>query len=312
VTRSDRGISGLASNLPALPGYRHNTGPKWWQTRRARNIAGRALLYLVLTIGSVVFILPFFYMVNMALSTPGAIGKYPMDWIPKPLMLSNFVKGWVAYYNFTKFLRNTIYITTLGTLGTLASCVLVAYGFGRLRFPGRDVWFIVLLSTMMLPSQVTLVPKYVIFARLHWVNTYKPLIVPAFFGSAFYIFLLRQFFMTLPRDLDDAARIDGCGYVGILTRILLPLCKPAAVAVVVFSFVDLWSDFFGPLIYLNDPEKWTLVLGVTSLVTAISHSFIHMGYVMAVNTLIVIPVLVIYFWAQSYFIEGITLTGVRG
>ena len=165
---------------------------------------------------------------------------------------------------------------------------------------------------MMLPSQVTLVPTYVIMAKLKWVNTYKPLIVPAFFGGAFYIFLLRQFFMTLPRDLDDAARIDGCGYMGILLRVLLPLCKPAAVAVTVFSFIGFWSDFFGPLIYINDPEKWTLVLGVTGLVTSLTHQYVHMGYVMAVNTLVIIPILVVYFWAQRYFIEGITLTGVRG
>jgi multiple sugar transport system permease protein len=286
--------------------------PHWWQKQRARHIVGRAALYLVLTVGSFVFILPFFYMLNMAFSNPGAIGKYPMDWIPKPIMFSNFPEGWVAYYNFTKFLRNTLLITTMGTIGQLVSCVLVAYGFARLRFPGRGFWFIVLLSTMMLPSQVTLVPTYVIMARLNWVNTYKPLVVPAFFGGAFYIFLLRQFFMTMPRDLDDAARMDGCGYLGILTRVLLPLTKPAAVAVVVFSFVGFWSDFFGPLIYINDPEKWTLILGVTSLITALGHSFVHMGYVMAVNTIIVIPILVVYFWAQNYFIEGITLTGVRG
>jgi ABC-type glycerol-3-phosphate transport system permease component len=270
------------------------------------------ILYLVLTVGSIVFILPFFYMLNMAVSNPAAIGKYPMEWIPRPIMLTNFPEGWVAYYNFTRFLRNTLLITTLGTIGQLVSCVLVAYGFARLRFPGRGIWFIVLLSTMMLPSQVTLVPTYVIMAKLKWVNTYKPLIVPAFFGGAFYIFLLRQFFMTMPRDLDDAARIDGCGYVGILARVLLPLTKPAAVAVVVFSFVGFWSDFFGPLIYINDPEKWTLVLGVTAMVMSLTHSFVNMGYVMAVNTLVIIPILVVYFWAQSYFIEGITLTGVRG
>ncbi|NPV06926.1 MAG: carbohydrate ABC transporter permease [Anaerolineae bacterium] len=283
-----------------------------WGSRRVRRAAGRLALYLVLAAGSVVFLLPFYYMLNMAVSTPASIGKYPPDWIPRPIMLSNFPEGWVAYYNFTKYLRNTLLITSATLVGQLVSCTLVGYGFARLRFYGRGVWFVILLSTMMLPSQVTLVPQYVIFAKLKWVNTYKPLIVPAYFGSAFYIFLLRQFFMTLPRDLDDAARIDGCGYLSILLRVLLPLCKPPLIAVGVFSFVSHWSDFFGPLIYLNDPEKWTLVLGTTALVTSWGHTFIHMGYVMAVTTLVVVPVLVIYFWAQRYFIEGITLTGVRG
>ncbi|MHB0878792.1 MAG: carbohydrate ABC transporter permease, partial [Anaerolineae bacterium] len=201
-----------ANSEESMPQYqRRASAPRWWQRRRVRHVAGNLALYVLLTVGSVIFILPFFYMLNMAVSSPGAIGKYPMDWIPKPIMLSNFPEGWVAYYNFTKFLRNTLLITTMGTIGQLVSCILVAYGFARLRFPGRSIWFIVLLSTMMLPSQVTLVPTYVIFAKLGWVNTYRPLIVPAFFGSAFYIFLLRQFYMTLPRDLDDAARIDGCG-----------------------------------------------------------------------------------------------------
>jgi multiple sugar transport system permease protein len=286
--------------------------PTWLQSRHTTTVLSRIALYLVLTFGSVVFVLPFYYMLNMAVSTPPSLAKFPLDWIPKPIMLSNFVTGWSFYMDFTRYLQNTLLITVLATIGELLSCVLVAYSFSRIVWPGRNVWFIILLGTMMLPSQVTLIPTYVIFARLHWVNTYKPLIVPAFFGSAFYIFLLRQFFMSLPRELDDAARIDGCGYLGILTRVLLPLCKPPIVAVLVFTFVGSWSDFFGPLIYINDPNKYTLVLGVTTLITSAGITYIHMGYVMAVNALIVLPILIIYFWAQSYFIEGITLTGVRG
>lgn len=284
----------------------------WWSRRSTRRQVGHMVLYVVLTLGAITMVLPFYYMVNMALSTSSALAKFPPDLIPNPIMISNFWEGWNAYYPFTQFLLNTIIITGGGTIGTLLSCTLVAFGFARLRFPGRDFWFIILLATLMLPGQVTLVPVYYIFAKLHWVNTFKPLIIPSFFGSAFYIFLLRQFFLTLPRELDDAARIDGCGYLRTLTQILLPLCKPALTAVAVFTFVGYWSDYFGPLIYLNDPTKFTMVLGTTMLTNAFGHSFINMAYVMAVTTLTVIPVLIIYLFAQRVFITGITLTGVRG
>ena len=290
------------------PGRRSN----WLRSRRTTRTISRVLLYLVLTMGSVIFVMPFYYMLNTAVSSPPSLAKFPLDWIPRPIMLTNFTEGWGFYMDFTRYLQNTLQISVSATIGTVLSCILVAYSFARISWPGRGFWFVLLLGTMMLPGHVTLVPTYVIFARLHWVNTYRPLIVPAFFGSAFYIFLLRQFFMTLPRELDDAARIDGCGYLGILARVLLPLCKPAIAAVLVFSFVSSWSDFFGPLIYINDPEKYTMVLGITSLTTSSGITYIHMGYVMAVNTLIVLPILAIYFRAQSYFIEGITLTGVRG
>lgn len=284
----------------------------WWMRRSNRRLVGRVVLYFVLIVGSLSFLLPFFYLLNMSVSTPAEFAKFPPDWIPSPIQLANYWEGWVAYYPFTNLLENTILITLLAVIGQLLSCVPVAYGFARLRFPGRNFWFIVLLATMMLPSQVTLIPQYYIFAKLQWVNTFKPLIVPAYFGSAFYIFLLRQFFMTMPRELDDAARIDGCGYLRTLVQVLLPLCKPAVVAVAVFSFVGNWSDFFAPLIYLDSPTKYTMVLGSTMVVTSFTHSFVNMGYAMAVVTLTVIPVLVVYFWAQRYFIEGIALTGVRG
>ncbi|MHB0877341.1 MAG: carbohydrate ABC transporter permease [Anaerolineae bacterium] len=304
--------SSTLRSADAAPGHPRSLLAAWFQSRRNTTLLARVGLYLVLTAGSLVFILPFFYMLNMAVSSPAGLAKFPLEWLPKPVMLTNFTEGWTYYMDFTRYLQNTLQISISATLGTVLSCILVAYSFARISWPGRSFWFVLLLGTMMLPGQVTLVPTYVIFAKLKWVNTYNPLIVPSFFGSAFYIFLLRQFFMTLPRDLDDAARIDGCGYLGTLTRVLLPVCKPPIVAVLVFSFVSNWSDFFGPLIYINDPDKYTLVLGITSLTTSAGITYIHMGYVMAVNTLIVLPILAIYFWAQRYFIEGITLTGVRG
>jgi multiple sugar transport system permease protein len=307
----------MASQQPLNPEYatypserRSTVG--WWTRRSNHRLVGRVLLYLVLIAGSLSFLFPFFYLLNMSVSSPAEFAKFPPDLIPSPITVANYWEGWVAYYPFTNLLENTILITLLAVIGQLLSCIPVAYGFARLRFPGRNFWFVVLLATMMLPSQVTLIPQYYIFAKLQWVNTFKPLIVPAYFGSAFYIFLLRQFFMTMPRELDDAARIDGCGYLRTLVQVLLPLCKPAVVAVAVFSFVGNWSDFFAPLIYLDSPTKYTMVLGSTMVATSFTHSFVNMGYAMAVVTLTVVPVLFVYFWAQRYFIEGIALTGVRG
>ena len=307
----------MASQQPLNPEYLDYASERrstvgWWMRRSSRRLVGRVLLYLVLIVGSLSFLFPFFYLLNMSVSSPAEFAKFPPDLIPSPISVANYWEGWVAYYPFTNLLENTILITLLAVIGQLLSCVPVAYGFARLRFPGRNFWFVVLLATMMLPSQVTLIPQYYIFAKLQWVNTFKPLIVPAYFGSAFYIFLLRQFFMTMPRELDDAARIDGCGYLRTLVQVLLPLCKPAVVAVAVFSFVGNWSDFFAPLIYLDSPTKYTMVLGSTMVVTSFTHSFVNMGYAMAVVTLTVVPVLIVYFWAQRYFIEGIALTGVRG
>jgi len=284
----------------------------WWESRRSRQRIDRVVLYLVLTVGSAVFLLPFYRLLVMSVSTPTDIGTYPPKWIPNPVAIANYWEGWVAYYPFTDYLKNSLIITSTSIVGTLVSCILVAFGFARLRFPGRSFWFMVLLATLMLPGQVTLIPKYVLFAKLGWINTFLPLIVPNYFGSAFFIFLLRQFFMTMPRELDDSARIDGCGYLRTLVQVLLPLCKPAVIAVAVFSFVDHWSDFFGPLIYLSDPTKFTMILATALLTASFAHSFVHMGYVMAVTVITVLPVLVVYFWAQRYFIEGIALTGVRG
>jgi multiple sugar transport system permease protein len=284
----------------------------WWDRHGVREGLGRLVLYAGLIVGSGAFLLPLYYLLNMALSTPGELSKYPPDIIPHPIQYANFWDGWNSYYPFLQLLGNTITIAVLATIGQLVSCTLAAYGFARLRFPLRNFWFVVLLGTLMLPSQVTLIPQYVIFAKLQWVNTFKPLIVPAYFGSAFYIFLLRQFFMTMPRELDDAARIDGCGFARTLAQVLLPLCKSPLVAVAVFSFVGHWSDFFGPLIYLNAPDKFTMVLGTTIAVLSLGDAYFNLGYIMAMVTVTIIPILVLYFWAQRYFIEGIALTGVRG
>ncbi|MHB0877466.1 MAG: carbohydrate ABC transporter permease [Anaerolineae bacterium] len=259
-------------------------------------------------LGAATFSVPLLWMIATSLKAPWALSLRPPQIIPDPVQWSNYSEMW-RLLPFGIFLRNTIYITTANLILTVLSCTLVGYGFARLDFPGRGFWFLVLLTTMMLPYQVTMVPVFMIFRRLNWINTYNPLIVPAAFGSAFFVFLLRQFFMTIPRDLDDAATVDGCGHVSMLWRIHVFLIKPALAAMVVFSFIDNWNNFMGPLIYLNDMKMMTLAVGL-NLFRGQNYTQTH--YLMAASTFTLAPVLVVFFFAQKYFIQGITLTGIKG
>lgn len=226
--------------------------------------------------------------------------------------LSKFGRAYseaLRYIDFWRYLGNTVTIVVLSIIGTLLSCSLVAYGFARLEFPGRDVLFAVLLATMMLPAQVTMVPQFLIFRYLGWYNTLIPLWVPSFLGSAFFIFMLRQFMKSIPKDLEDAAKIDGCGYLGIYWRIMLPLIKPALAAVAIFTFMGAWNNFMGPLIFLNDERLYPLSLGIYQF--RMEHSAEY-SMMMAASTLMMLPVLTVFFFAQRYFIQGVTLTGVKG
>ncbi len=207
------------------------------------------------------------------------------------------------------FLWNTLWLSILSIIGTVLSSSLVAFAFSRLRWPGRDIWFVVLLATMMVPGAVTMLPVFVIFRALGWVDTLRPLWVPAFFGSAFNIFLLRQFFMTIPMDLEDAAKIDGCSYFGIYWRIMLPLIKPALAAVTIWTFMGAWNNFMGPLIYISSPEKMPLAYALQLFQS--QHGG-EPGMLMAAATMVMLPVLVLFFFTQRYFIEGVTLTGIKG
>lgn len=207
------------------------------------------------------------------------------------------------------FLWNTLFLSIMSIVGTVLSSSLVAFAFSRLRWPGRDIWFVVLLATMMVPGAVTMLPVFVIFRALGWVDTLRPLWVPAFFGSAFNIFLLRQFFLTIPTDLEDAAKIDGCGYFGIYWRIMLPLIKPALAAVTIWTFMGAWNNFMGPLIYISSPEKMPLAYALQLFQS--QHSG-EPGMLMAAATMVMLPVLLLFFFTQRYFIEGVTLTGLKG
>lgn len=257
---------------------------------------------------SAVFLLPLVWLVTSSLKTDAQIFRFPPEWIPSPVTFENYPKG-LTFIPFWRYLLNTLVICVLSVLGTLVSCSLVAYGLARIRWRGRHVLFYILLGTMMLPFQVTMVPVFVIFARLGWVDTFLPLVVPHFFGSAFYIFLMRQFFLTIPHEMSEAARIDGCSEWDIYRRIILPLSKPVLATVGLFAFLGAWNDYLGPLIYLADERKYTLSLGLASFSSQYG-SF--PGMLMAVTTVITVPIIVLFFLAQRTFIQGITLTGVKG
>jgi ABC-type glycerol-3-phosphate transport system permease component len=269
---------------------------------------GKATAYLLLTTGAIVFLTPFLWMVVTSLKAPAEVMQYPPRWIPDQIQWVNYLDVWKVV-PFLLFFKNSIVVTGLCIVGELLTSSMVAFAFARLEFRGREPLFWLVLSTMMLPGQVTMIPVFILFNWLGWVDTLKPLIVPSFLGGgAFYIFLLRQFFTNIPRDLDDAAKIDGCSPFTLYWKIILPLSKPALATVAVFSFVGHWNDFMTPLIYLNSPENQTIAVGLQSFRGQYGTD-LHL--LMAASTLALLPVLAIFASAQRYFIQGITFTGMK-
>ena len=268
----------------------------------------RVLTYLTLAAIAFVILIPFAWTISTALKTPRQALMYPPEWIPNPVVWENFISAWTAK-PFDVFYRNSLLVAGLSIVGQMLSCSLVAYAFARLRFPGRDVLFMIVLSTMMIPFQVLIIPRFVLFKNLGWLNTLLPLIIPRFFGGAFNTFLLRQFFMTIPLELDDAAKIDGCNHWDIFWRIILPLSKPALGAVMVFEFLDNWDDFLGPLIYISSEKNYTVALGLNAFR---NDYFMEWNLFMAAAAVAMAVPLVIFFIAQKYFIQGIALTGAGG
>jgi ABC-type glycerol-3-phosphate transport system permease component len=268
------------------------------------------LAYLILLVGAVPMIFPFLWMLSTALKTPAQLLAFPPVLIPNPVEWGNFGAA-LQTLPFGRFFRNTLIIEFFVIVGGLISNTLVAYGFARLRFPGREFLFFVLISTIIIPWMVRLVPLYLIFNRVGWVNSFLPLIVPAFFGTPFDIFLLRQFFRSIPDDLSDAARIDGANEIQILLRLILPLSKPVLAAVTIFTFQNVWDDFVYPLVFLHDQQLKTLALGLYDFIS-IDPFATPWHLLMASSVLIVLPVLLLFAAFQRYFIQGITLTGVKG
>lgn len=269
----------------------------------------RALIYAALVAVAGVMVLPFLWMVSTSLKRSEGVFAIPPQWIPEDVRWENYAAVFERM-PFLTYLRNSTLITALSIVGTVLSSSVVAYAFACLRWPGRDALFIFVIATMMLPLQVIMIPLFVIFKELGWLNTYKPLVVPTFLGGgAFNIFLLRQFFLTIPRELLDAARMDGAGEWTIYWRIALPLARPALVTVAILTFMFAWNDFMGPLIYLSDQAKNTLALGLALFVGQHQTDW---GVLMAASVLMMLPVVVLFFLFQRYFIQGFTMSGVKG
>jgi multiple sugar transport system permease protein len=277
--------------------------PNWWLKLVEKIVTHAALIVL-----SVMFLIPFFWMVSGSLKTGPDLNAFPVIWFPSTLTLENYIAG-LQVFPFGRYLFNTLIICVFSMIGAVLSSSFVAYGLSRIEWRWRTPLFVILLSTLMVPFYVTMVPLFTMFRALGWTNTYLPLIVPHFFGVPFFIFLLRQFFLSIPKEMSESARLDGANELVIYWRIILPLAKPALAAVALFQFLASWNDLLGPLIYLSDADSYTLSLGLTFFRGEYATQF---GPLMAASTVVVIPVIVVFFFAQRTFIQGITLTGVKG
>jgi multiple sugar transport system permease protein len=276
--------------------------------KRTRRVLTELVAHLFLILFGLAFALPFFWQLSTSLKPDAQIFVLPPQWIPDPIQWDNYPRA-LTYIPYFLYFRNTLYIAIFNVIAIMLSCTLVAYGFARINWPGRNVFFGVLLATLMIPYPVTLIPTFLIFRALGWVGTANPLTWPAFFGSAFYIFLLRQFYMTIPQELSHAAKIDGASEFSIYWRIILPLSRPALATVALFTFLANWNDFLGPLIYLSNKDQYTLALGLYGFAGARRTEW---GLLMAAGTVTVLPIVVLFFLAQRTFIQGVTLTGTKG
>ncbi len=282
------------------------------QRRKEPLRPGRLVLYLVVSVGALIYSAPFLWMLSTAVKDASDAFAVPPIWVPRHFQWDNFIAPW-QNLPFATFYRNTIVVTALSMIGTLFSTSLVAFAFARMRFRGRGPLFVLILSTMMLPRQVTLIPLYLLWAKLHLLNTLVPLWLPAFVAahstSAFSIFLLRQYMLTIPIEIDDAARMDGAGWFGLYWRVTLPMAAPALGVVAIYNFTAHWNEFLEPLIYLNSPKQFTVPLGLTLLNGRYGG---EIAQVMAQTTLSIIPLLVIFFLAQRNYIQGVVVSGVKG
>lgn len=290
--------------------------------QRARTVAGsrqrskrrqaairRVLAVAVLTLGGILFIAPFLWM--LATSLKDARNVFTPEWIPNPIAWNNYADA-LTSVPFGLWFRNTAIVTFFSVVGAVLSASLVAYSFARLRWWGRDFWFGVVVATMILPGIVMLIPRYILFSKIGWVNTFLPLTAPAFLGGgAFFIFMLRQFYRGIPMELSEAAKIDGAGELRIWWQIIMPLSRPALAAVTIFAFNGAWDDYMGPLIYLHDERLYTLQLGLTTF-KAGGGGVPQWHWLMAASLVALLPIVIIFLVGQKYFIEGVTLTGIKG
>lgn len=287
------------------------TRARWYALTRRDHLfkqCGRVLAFCIVVICALVFVFPLYWMVATSFKASGQVFQLPPVWWPTRPRWNNYVAA-LNLFPFWRYSWNTLQITVPVTIGTTLSSALVAYGFARLRWKGRDLVFYLVLATLMIPTWVTLVPLYILFNNLGWVNTYRPLIIPSFFGDPFSIFLLRQFFLRQPQELIDAARVDGASHGRVFAQIVVPLARPALAVVALFAFINSWTDFFGPLIYLSNQDLFTLQIGLFNF---FAQHFVDWPGFMAASLVVLMPIVILFFFTQKTFIEGITFTGLRG
>lgn len=287
----------------------------WFEKVSIRERMMKILIYLVVGIGLFFFMIPLFWMISTSLKEGIKAVVFPPQWIPEHFIWRNYIDVFTQYVPFGLYMYNSMVIVSLTVVGQVISGALVAFGFARLRAPGKNFLFVLLLSTLMIPFHVTLIPLYSLFRSFGWLNSWRPLWVPSYFGgSAFYIFLMRQYFMTIPLEMDDSARIDGCNTLQIFYKMIIPMSKPILAVVGIFTFVASWNGFLGPLIYLDDSEKYTVTLGLMSFQSYIGGGAVVANWplMMAASIIAILPPAIIFFLAQKIFVQGIVLTGIKG
>lgn len=278
---------------------------KHFRSRKKQQKFGRFITYILLIGISIILLAPLWWMVSTSLKPMEEVVQYPPTFIPENVQWSNYLDT-IQAFPFMKYARNTLFITFFVVLGNVLSNSFIAYGFAKISFPGKNFLFSLVLATMMVPGFVTMIPQYILFTQLGWVGTYLPLIVPSFFGSAFNIFLMRQFYMSINNELIEAAKIDGASHLYIWRKLMIPLTKPALITIGITSFNGAWNDFLGPLLYIHNEDMYTLQIG---LQTFQSQASTQWNYLMAGATMVLLPTVILFFFAQNYFIEGMDLTG---
>jgi multiple sugar transport system permease protein len=273
---------------------------------------GRFIIFTILLVGAVVMMAPLAFLISSSLKTETQVFQVPFQLIPNPVRWLNYLEA-LTQKPFFLYFKNTMIIVIFNQIAILLTSSLVGYGFARINFPGRDFWFAVVVATMMLPYFVTMVPQFILFSRLGWMDTYLPLIIPYFFGGgAFNVFLFRQFFRTIPEELADAARMDGCSELGIYWRIFVPLATPVFITVSIFTFLFSWNDFIGPLLYINSPEKFTIALGLATYRSMMGVGRTRWDLLMASSVAMTTPIVLLFFVLQRYFIKGVVMSGIKG
>lgn len=284
-------------------------GPAYFQSRKVRDLTKKTVIFILLAAGSLLFLSPLWWMFATSVKSMQEIMRYPPTFWPGEWHFDNYIKAWQSA-PFTRYFFNTLFVSGCVVVGTVLSNAFVGYGFAKIKFPGRNILFAVVLATMMLPGFVTLIPQYILFANLGWLNTYLPLIIPPFTAGAFFIFLNRQFLLGIPNELIEAAKIDGANHFYIWSRLMLPLIKPVLAATAIFTFNGTWNDLLGPLLYLNDAKLYTLQVGLSTFRGQVATQW---HYLMAASIVVLLPVIILFFLFQRYFIEGMNLTaGTKG